>query len=98
MYLGSADMMQRNLDGRVETLFPIEDPVLRAALRDNLLKRALTDTVNARELQSDGSYMHVLPDPGEPPFDSQAWFITHPLLGSELRPASSTISAIPSGA
>jgi polyphosphate kinase len=98
MYLGSADMMQRNLDGRVETLFPIEDPVLRAALRDNLLKRALADTVNARELQSDGSYMHVLPDPGEPPFDSQAWFITHPLLGSELRPASSTISAIPSGA
>src|SRR5205807_1694130 len=65
MYLGSADMMQRNLDGRVETLFPIEDPVLRAALRDNLLKRLLSDTVNASELQSNGSYLRVLAEPGE---------------------------------
>ncbi len=98
MFLGSADMMQRNLDGRVETLFPIEDPILRAALRDNLLKRVLADTVNAHELQPDGSYIRVLPDPGEPPFDSQAWFITHPLLGAEQRPTTLTISAIPSGA
>jgi polyphosphate kinase len=98
MYLGSADMMQRNLDGRVETLFPIEDPVLRAALRDNLLKRLLTDTVNARELQADGSYVRILPDPGEPPFDAQAWFITHPLLGGEPGLTTPTISAIPSSA
>ncbi len=98
MFLGSADMMQRNLDGRVETLFPIEDPVLRAALRDNLLKRVLADTVNACELQADGSYIRVLPDPGEPPFDSQAWFITHPLLAIEQPSVPPTISAIPSGA
>ncbi|HEY1354257.1 MAG TPA: polyphosphate kinase 1 [Ktedonobacteraceae bacterium] len=98
MFLGSADMMQRNLDGRVETLFPIEDPVLRAALRDNLLKRVLADTVNACELQAAGSYIRVLPDPGEPPFDSQAWFITHPLLATEQPPVPPTISAIPSGA
>ena len=98
MYLGSADMMQRNLDGRVETLFPIEDPVLRAALRDNLLKRLMADTVNARELQADGSYVRILPDPGEPPFDAQAWFITHPLLGGEPRLVTPTISAIPSSA
>lgn len=96
--LGSADMMQRNLDGRVETLFPIEDPTLRSALRDNLVKRVLNDTVNTCELQPDGRYLRVLPDPGEPPFDSQAWFITHPLLGVEPRPDLSTISAIPSGA
>jgi polyphosphate kinase len=96
--LGSADMMQRNLDGRVETLFPIEDPFLRAALRDELLKPMLSDTVNARELQSNGSYVRVLPDPGEPPFDSQAWFITHPLLDTEEGPDTPTISAIPSGA
>jgi polyphosphate kinase len=98
--LGSADMMQRNLDGRVETLFPIEDPHLRAALRDKLLKRMLSDTVNARELQSNGNYVRILPDPGEPPFDSQAWFLAHPLLldSSEEGPDTSTISAIPSGA
>ncbi len=96
--LGSADMMQRNLDGRVETLFPIDDPILRAALRDKLLKRMLNDTVNARELQASGSYIRLHPDPGEPPFDSQAWFITHPLLGPEEGPDTPTISAIPSGA
>lgn len=98
MFLGSADMMQRNLDGRVETLFPIEDPVLRTALRDNLLKRMLADTVNVCELQATGSYIRVLPDPGEPPFDSQAWFITHSLLATEQPPVPPTISAIPSGA
>lgn len=98
IYLGSADMMQRNLDGRVETLFPIEDPVLRVALRDNLLKRLLADTVNARELQPDGKYVRVLSDPGDPPFDAQAWFITHPLLGPDLSLSAPTISANPSGA
>jgi len=96
--LGSADMMQRNLDGRVETLFPIDDPLLRAALRDNLLKRMLGDTVNTRELQVSGNYARVFPDPGEPPFDSQSWFITHPLLDAEEGTDTSTISAIPSGA
>lgn len=96
--LGSADMMQRNLDGRVETLFPIEDPLLLSTLRDNLLKRMLSDTVNARELQTNGSYVRMLPDPGEPPFDSQSWFITHPLLDIEEGTDTTTISAIPSGA
>ena len=91
-------MMQRNLDGRVETLFPIDDPLLRVALRDNLLKRMLSDTVNARELQANGSYVRIFPDPGEPPFDSQDWFITHPLLDSDEGIDTSTISAIPSGA
>lgn len=95
--LGSADMMQRNLDGRVETLFPIDDPLLRAALRENLLKPILSDTVNTRELQAIGSYVRICPDPGEPPFDAQNWFITHPLLDSD-EGDTSTISAIPSGA
>lgn len=94
--LGSADMMQRNLDGRVETLFPIDDLIWRNALRDNLLKRVLADTVNARELQSDGSYVRVLPDPGEPPFDSQAWFIQHPQLAPEVTVSLPMINTIPS--
>lgn len=98
IFLGSADMMQRNLDTRVETLYPIEDPVLRMALRDNLLKRLLGDTVNARELQADGTYVRVVSDPGEPPFDVQNWFITHPLLVPDFGPVAPAISAVPSGA
>src|SRR5436305_13554568 len=69
LYLGSADMMQRNLNTRVETLFPIEDPVLRVAIRDQILQAYLDDTVNTSELQSDGSYVHVQPEPGKPSFD-----------------------------
>jgi polyphosphate kinase len=98
MLLGSADMMQRNLDGRVETLFPIEDPVLRTAISERLLKSALADTVNARELVPDGHYVRVQPAPGEPPFDCQEWFISHSLLGSETDPHNPMISAMPSGA
>ena len=98
LYLGSADMMQRNLDGRVETLFPIEDPTLRVAILERVLKPQLADTVNARELDSDGTYTRVAPEPGEPPFDSQAWFITHPLSGSDPETRSPVMSALPSGA
>ena len=98
MLLGSADMMQRNLDHRVETLFPIEDSVLREAILERLLKSELADTVNARELKSDGSYVRVQPAKGEPPFDCQNWFISHSLLGSETDPYTHVISAKPSGA
>jgi polyphosphate kinase len=96
--LGSADMMQRNLDGRVETLFPIEDPVLRTAIYERVLKPALADTANARELLPDGHYIRVRPEPGESAFDSQQWFISHPLLESDTGSHNHTISALPSGA
>ncbi len=96
--LGSADMMQRNLDGRVETLFPLEDPTLRLAILERLLKPELADTANARELLPDGHYVRVRPEPGESPFDSQAWFISHSLLESDTVSQNHTISALPSGA
>jgi polyphosphate kinase len=103
IYLGSADLMQRNLDSRVETLFPIDSPVLREALVERMLKPMLADTVNAHELQPDGTYVRVKPQPGEQPFDSQNWFISHPLfeMEEEIREDESvdtTISAIPSSA
>ena len=96
--LGSADMMQRNLDRRVEALFPIEDPQLRQAIRERLLTPVLADTVNARELLPDGRYIRVQPKPGEPPFDSQDWFITHPLVDAEVESHNHIISALPSEA
>ena len=96
--LGSADMMQRNLDHRVETLFPIEDSVLREAILERLLKSELADTANARELMPDGSYVRVRPADGDPPFDCQAWFIAHSLLGANTEANIHVISAKPSGA
>jgi polyphosphate kinase len=75
MYLGSADLMPRNLDRRVETLFPIEDAGLRSWLRADMLDAYLRDTVNARVLGTDGEYTRIRPAPGEQPFDCQAYFL-----------------------
>jgi polyphosphate kinase len=80
IYLGSADMMQRNLNARVETLFPITSLELSEAILMHLLQPQLADTANAHELQVDGSYVHIRPNEGELAFDSQAYFMDHPLL------------------
>jgi polyphosphate kinase len=57
VYLGSADMMPRNLDRRVEVLFPLEDPALIQHVKDEILAVYLADSVKAREMRSDGSYV-----------------------------------------
>lgn len=75
IYLGSADLMERNLDRRVEVVFPVEDANLKRELRDVVLPAYLRDTVNARRLQTDGTYAGVEPKDGSPPFDAQAWLL-----------------------
>jgi len=97
IYLGSADMMQRNLNNRVESLFPIEDPILRQVIRERVLQTNLADTVNAHELLSDGTYVRLQPEPGEPLFDSQSWFITHRLIEPSQEGNGTATSALPSG-
>jgi polyphosphate kinase len=74
IYLGSADLMPRNLDRRIETLFPIDDPVLKQQLIE-ILEISAADNVNARLLRSDGSYVPVMPNEDAPPRDSQAEFM-----------------------
>ena len=97
IFLGSADMMQRNLNTRVETLFPIEDPILREVIRNHVLRSYLADTVNTSEMLPDGHYVHVRPEPGEPLFDCQSWFISHPLFEQRADNIDTTITrAIPS--
>ncbi|MEO6724793.1 MAG: polyphosphate kinase 1 [Blastocatellia bacterium] len=56
IYLGSADLMNRNLDRRVEVLFPIEDPKLKERIIHDILEPALADNVKMRWLQMDGRY------------------------------------------
>jgi len=76
IYLGSADMMQRNLDRRVETIFPLEDEKLKTELLKTLIRIALKDNVKARELQPDGSYKPV--ETGtEKGINSQEWLMNH---------------------
>ncbi len=75
VYLGSADLMERNLDRRVEVVFPIGDRGWAAEIRDELIPAYFRDTVNAWELHPDGSYGRVATPPGETPFDIHAWLM-----------------------
>jgi polyphosphate kinase len=75
--IGSADLMPRNLDRRVELLFPIANPDLRDSIRDNILRVHLHDNQQARRLLPDGTYEQVCPQSGEPELNSQAWMIEH---------------------
>ncbi|MCD6345621.1 MAG: RNA degradosome polyphosphate kinase, partial [Anaerolineae bacterium] len=77
MFLGSADLMPRNLDRRVETLFTIEDARLRERLRDQVLNIHLQDNVQCRMLLPDGTYTHRHPQAQEPELNSQLWMIEH---------------------
>jgi polyphosphate kinase len=75
VFLGSADLMPRNLDRRVEILFPVESPRLIRHLRDDVLGLYLRDNVKARELRADGSYARRRPSDGEPAVNAQAWLL-----------------------
>lgn len=75
LWLGSADMMQRNLDRRVETLFPIQSPLLKKWMIREVLMPHLKDNVKAWILLPDGSYKRVMPGPDEPPFNVQEWLL-----------------------
>jgi polyphosphate kinase len=71
IYSGSADLMPRNLDRRVETIWPILDPQLRNRVRDEVLLLQLRDNVKARVLGADGAYHYVARNDGEPLINSQ---------------------------
>ena len=76
MYMGSADLMPRNLDRRVEILFPILNPRIVRRLRDGVLEKCLADNRKSRAGRPDGVY-EFLPVNGAGSVDSQAWFIRH---------------------
>lgn len=70
VYLSSADWMPRNLDKRIELLFPVEDPNCRRKVQE-ALEAMFQDNVKARRLQPDGSYKRRRPPKGEEPFRAQ---------------------------
>lgn len=71
LYMGSADWMPRNLDKRVEILFPIEQPELKARAK-HILDIQLRDNVKTRVKQPDGSYEYLRNS--EEPLNSQEYF------------------------
>ena len=75
IYLGSADLMPRNINRRVEVLFPVRDPSMIRYLRDDVLGTCLNDNLRARRMQSDGSYVRLKPGPKQKSIDSQEWLL-----------------------
>jgi polyphosphate kinase len=69
--IGSADLLTRNLDRRVEVLVPVEDAALQVRI-EGILDALLADTRHAWELGSDGSWSRARPAPGEPATSAQA--------------------------
>ena len=71
LYLGSADLMTRNLDHRVEILFPVHDAAQIRYLRDVLLETCLRDNESARDMTSEGEYLRLQPLGGQPRINVQ---------------------------
>ena len=74
IYIGSADLMQRSFDRRVEVVTPILDPEIKDFLKETVLGSYLRDEVNARILQPDGTYKRVS-SRTKGGFDSQMYFV-----------------------
>lgn len=77
IWLGSADLMPRNLDKRVEVLFPVENALLKKAVIDTILPVQLGDNTKSRILLPDGTYSRRTPAPGEEPLHAQSWLVGH---------------------
>ena len=75
VYVGSADWMPRNLNRRIEVVFPIEDGVLRERIIREILAVSLSDNVKARILRADNTYRKLRRKRNENPCRSQSEFI-----------------------
>ena len=77
VFVGSADLMGRNLDRRVEVVAPVNDDELKIRLRD-ILDTYLADNVRARVMLPDGEYTRVRRGPDDELIDAQLEFMRHP--------------------
>jgi polyphosphate kinase len=72
--------MERNLDRRIETLFPVEDPSIRQRILNVILPVHLSDNSQSSLLLSDGEYARRERQEGATLIDSQQWMIDNPRM------------------
>jgi polyphosphate kinase len=73
--MGSADLMPRNLNRRVEVVFPVEDQNLVQVIREEILETYLLDNIKARLMQADGTYLRITPEDGNQGINAQSHFL-----------------------
>jgi polyphosphate kinase len=76
IYLGSADLMPRNIDRRVEVLFPVQDKQMILHIRDDILDYYRKDNLKSRRMLPDGSYIRLKPQNDDDRLNIQNWLIT----------------------
>lgn len=78
LYIGSADIMPRNLDRRIEVITPVLDPELRCHIRNAILEPQIEDNMRNWKLKEDGTYQRITPGKKNRELSSQECMMRHP--------------------